>query len=193
MMAAAIAPCRGEPAAQGLDQLHHHRRRGRPGRQWHRRPDRVDARGRRAARSSAFSASRRIPTRMGEAIKIGRRGSLNGRLDVRGVQGHVAYPNPTRNPLTGLIAALKRIVDEQLDDGSDKFLPVQSGNHQHRHRQSDRQCRPSRSQRAVQCPLQRSAQCRLAVGAAARADRGDAGGQAGLAAISASSPMRMRS
>jgi succinyl-diaminopimelate desuccinylase len=41
--------------------------------------------------------------RMGEAIKIGRRGSLTGRLTVRGVQGHVAYPDMTRNPLTGLV------------------------------------------------------------------------------------------
>lgn len=63
------------------------------------------------------------PTRMGESIKIGRRGSLNGRITVRGVQGHVAYPNLTRNPLTGLIAAMKRIIDEQLDDGTENFAP----------------------------------------------------------------------
>lgn len=63
------------------------------------------------------------PARMGESIKIGRRGSLNGRISVRGVQGHVAYPNLTRNPLTGLVAALKRITEEQLDDGSDNFGP----------------------------------------------------------------------
>jgi succinyl-diaminopimelate desuccinylase len=63
------------------------------------------------------------PTRLGEMIKIGRRGSLNGRLTVRGVQGHVAYPHLTRNPVTGLIAALKRIIDEPLDQGSDNFAP----------------------------------------------------------------------
>jgi len=63
------------------------------------------------------------PTKIGEMIKIGRRGSLNGRLTVRGVQGHVAYPNLTRNPLTGLVAALKRIIDEPLDAGSDNFAP----------------------------------------------------------------------
>jgi succinyl-diaminopimelate desuccinylase len=63
------------------------------------------------------------PNRMGEAIKIGRRGSLNGRLTVRGVQGHVAYPDQTRNPLTGLIAALKRVIDEKLDEGSESFAP----------------------------------------------------------------------
>lgn len=63
------------------------------------------------------------PFKIGEMIKIGRRGSLSGRLSVRGVQGHVAYPHLTRNPLTGLIAALKRIIDEPLDKGSENFAP----------------------------------------------------------------------
>lgn len=63
------------------------------------------------------------PSKIGEAIKIGRRGSLNGRLAVRGVQGHVAYPHLTRNPLAGLIAVLKRIIDEPLDEGSENFAP----------------------------------------------------------------------
>ena len=63
------------------------------------------------------------PAKIGEMIKIGRRGSLNGRLTVHGVQGHVAYPHLTRNPLTGLIAALKRIIDEPLDQGSENFVP----------------------------------------------------------------------
>ncbi len=63
------------------------------------------------------------PSRMGEAIKIGRRGSLSGRLTVRGVQGHTAYPDRNRNPLTGLVGALKRIIDERLDDGSRNFAP----------------------------------------------------------------------
>ncbi len=61
------------------------------------------------------------PNRMGETIKIGRRGSLSGRLTVRGVQGHVAYPHLVRNPLTGLVAALKRITDERLDEGNENF------------------------------------------------------------------------
>ncbi|MGF1622548.1 MAG: succinyl-diaminopimelate desuccinylase [Rhodomicrobiaceae bacterium] len=63
------------------------------------------------------------PDRMGEAIKIGRRGSLTGRLTVRGVQGHVAYPARMRNPLTGLVAALNRIATETLDEGSENFAP----------------------------------------------------------------------
>jgi succinyl-diaminopimelate desuccinylase len=63
------------------------------------------------------------PDRVGEAIKVGRRGSLNGHLTVRGVQGHVAYPHRASNPLPGLIAALKRLDDERLDEGSEHFEP----------------------------------------------------------------------
>ena len=63
------------------------------------------------------------PSKIGEMIKVGRRGSLNGRLTVHGVQGHVAYPHLTRNPLSGLVAALKRIIDEPLDEGSENFAP----------------------------------------------------------------------
>jgi succinyl-diaminopimelate desuccinylase len=62
-------------------------------------------------------------TDLGETIKIGRRGSLNGRLTVMGRQGHVAYPHLANNPLTGLIAVLKRYLDEVLDEGSEGFDP----------------------------------------------------------------------
>ncbi|HEV3242516.1 MAG TPA: succinyl-diaminopimelate desuccinylase, partial [Methyloceanibacter sp.] len=62
-------------------------------------------------------------TRLGESIKIGRRGSLNGRLKVTGVQGHVAYPHLARNPLKGLVAVLARLYDQPLDFGSAYFSP----------------------------------------------------------------------
>ena len=62
-------------------------------------------------------------TRLGEAIKIGRRGSLNGRLTVTGVQGHVAYPHLAKNPLKGLVALLARLYDQPLDFGSAYFSP----------------------------------------------------------------------
>jgi succinyl-diaminopimelate desuccinylase len=62
-------------------------------------------------------------TRLGEAIKIGRRGSLNGRITVTGVQGHVAYPHLAKNPLKGLIALLARLYDQALDFGSAYFSP----------------------------------------------------------------------
>jgi len=59
--------------------------------------------------------------RLGESIKIGRRGSLNGTLTVTGVQGHVAYPHLANNPVKGLIAALARCYDTPLDFGSAHF------------------------------------------------------------------------
>ncbi len=63
------------------------------------------------------------PTRLGETIKIGRRGSLNGRLTVRGVQGHSAYPELADNPIPRLIAMLAAISAEPLDAGSEHFEP----------------------------------------------------------------------
>jgi len=61
--------------------------------------------------------------RVGDAIKIGRRGSLNSRLTVRGVQGHVAYPHLAGNPIKGLIQALSRLYEAPLDYGSAHFSP----------------------------------------------------------------------
>lgn len=61
--------------------------------------------------------------RLGEAIKIGRRGSLNGRLKVSGVQGHVAYPHLANNPVKGLLQILSRFYDAPLDYGSAHFSP----------------------------------------------------------------------
>lgn len=63
------------------------------------------------------------PDNLGDMIKIGRRGSLNGRLTVIGEQGHVAYPHLANNPLTGLVAVLKRYLDEPLDEGTENFAP----------------------------------------------------------------------
>lgn len=62
-------------------------------------------------------------TKLGETIKIGRRGSLNGRLTVKGVQGHVAYPHLAANPVKGLIRVLDRFYDEPLDHGTAHFSP----------------------------------------------------------------------
>ncbi len=61
--------------------------------------------------------------RIGEAIKIGRRGSLNGWLKVTGVQGHVAYPHLASNPVKGLVKILSRYYDSPLDYGSAHFSP----------------------------------------------------------------------
>jgi succinyl-diaminopimelate desuccinylase len=61
------------------------------------------------------------PTRLGEMIKIGRRGSLTGRLTVPGVQGHAAYPERADNPIPRLLAMLAALTTAPLDGGSEFF------------------------------------------------------------------------
>lgn len=58
---------------------------------------------------------------LGDTIKIGRRGSLNGTLIVHGKQGHVAYPERADNPVTGLVALIAALKAEPLDHGSELF------------------------------------------------------------------------
>ncbi len=61
------------------------------------------------------------PTTLGEMIKIGRRGSLNGTLTVYGVQGHTAYPHLADNPIHRLVTMLEVLTAWELDTGSDHF------------------------------------------------------------------------
>jgi succinyl-diaminopimelate desuccinylase len=63
------------------------------------------------------------PARLGEMIKIGRRGSLTGWLSVPGVQGHSAYPERADNPIPRLLAMLGALTTEALDGGSAYFQP----------------------------------------------------------------------
>jgi succinyl-diaminopimelate desuccinylase len=63
------------------------------------------------------------PERIGEMIKIGRRGSLTGHLTVHGVQGHTAYPQRADNPVHHLLRMLARAIETPLDTGSDHFEP----------------------------------------------------------------------
>lgn len=63
------------------------------------------------------------PQTMGEVIKIGRRGSLNARIKVRGRQGHVAYPHRADNPVHRLIRLLHELTAEPLDAGTRWFEP----------------------------------------------------------------------
>lgn len=62
--------------------------------------------------------------RVGDVIKVGRRGSLSGDLTLVGVQGHVAYPHLARNPIHESLGALKYLVDERWDDGTADFPPT---------------------------------------------------------------------
>ncbi len=60
---------------------------------------------------------------LGDVVKIGRRGSLNGKLTVTGTQGHVAYPERADNPLPRLVRMLDSLVDVLLDEGTAHFQP----------------------------------------------------------------------
>ncbi len=62
--------------------------------------------------------------RLGDMVKNGRRGSLSARLTVRGVQGHVAYPQLARNPIHQLAPALAALAATTWDDGNDHFPPT---------------------------------------------------------------------
>ena len=63
------------------------------------------------------------PEQLGQMAKIGRRGSLNGRLTVHGVQGHTAYPDLADNPAHRLVAILNALTAIPLDQGSAHFPP----------------------------------------------------------------------
>ncbi len=63
------------------------------------------------------------PARFGEMIKIGRRGSLNARLVVEGVQGHAAYPDFADNPVHPLLEMAYSLAATPLDDGTANFQP----------------------------------------------------------------------
>ncbi|MDA9643686.1 succinyl-diaminopimelate desuccinylase [Candidatus Pelagibacter sp.] len=64
------------------------------------------------------------PDKLGEMIKIGRRGSMNGRLSIIGVQGHVAYPQRANNPSTALVKILKELKEIKFDNGTKDFQPT---------------------------------------------------------------------
>ena len=61
--------------------------------------------------------------RLGDTVKIGRRGSVNMWIDVPGVQGHVAYPHRTENPIPPLARIIAELDGLHLDDGTDAFPP----------------------------------------------------------------------
>ncbi|MFO1426757.1 MAG: succinyl-diaminopimelate desuccinylase [Steroidobacteraceae bacterium] len=62
--------------------------------------------------------------RIGDTIKIGRRGSLSGRLTVHGVQGHIAYPQLAENPVHALAPALAELTSRTWDRGNEHFQPT---------------------------------------------------------------------
>jgi succinyl-diaminopimelate desuccinylase len=61
---------------------------------------------------------------LGDTIKVGRRGSLSGRLTVHGIQGHIAYPQFADNPVHRFAPALAELVTTRWDDGNEFFQPT---------------------------------------------------------------------
>ncbi len=61
------------------------------------------------------------PERIGEMIKIGRRGSMTVQVEAQGVQGHSAYPHRAKNPLHALVRLMDRLASHPLDQGTDHF------------------------------------------------------------------------
>ena len=61
---------------------------------------------------------------LGDTIKIGRRGSLSGRLTVHGVQGHIAYPQFADNPVHAIAPALAELAARTWDHGNEHFQPT---------------------------------------------------------------------
>ena len=62
--------------------------------------------------------------RLGDVVRVGRRGSLSGRLVVHGVQGHVAYPDKVRNPIHLVAPALAELATTGWDEGNAEFPPT---------------------------------------------------------------------
>ena len=64
------------------------------------------------------------PNKLGEMIKIGRRGSITGELTIIGSQGHVAYPDRANNPSNTMVEILKKIKEIRFDKGTKDFQPT---------------------------------------------------------------------
>jgi succinyl-diaminopimelate desuccinylase len=63
------------------------------------------------------------PNKLGEMIKIGRRGSLSGKIEILGTQGHVAYPHLSNNPINTLVNICKKLKEKKFDNGNKNFQP----------------------------------------------------------------------
>jgi succinyl-diaminopimelate desuccinylase len=63
------------------------------------------------------------PNKLGEMIKVGRRGSLSGSIIIFGSQGHVAYPHLSNNPINTLVKICKKLNEKKLDKGNKNFQP----------------------------------------------------------------------
>ncbi len=95
------------------------------------------------------------PKALGDMVKIGRRGSLNGTLIVTGTQGHVAYPALADNPVRRIVAIMAAVMARAARHRQRSFRSLQSGIHFGRRRQQDRQRHSGRGAGALQHQVQR--------------------------------------
>ena len=63
------------------------------------------------------------PNKLGDMIKIGRRGSYSGDITVYGIQGHVGYPHLANNPINSMLKLIEPLIEMKIDDGNDRFEP----------------------------------------------------------------------
>jgi succinyl-diaminopimelate desuccinylase len=81
-------------------------------------------RGRRESITWCLVGEPSCEAQLGDTVRIGRRGSLNGRLTVRGAQGHVAYPERADNPIHRSLSVLDELCRTRWDEGNEYFPPT---------------------------------------------------------------------
>ena len=118
---------RARRQAEGLDLVPDHRRRGRHRGQRHAQAAGMGGRARREF-DHCILGEPSNRDELGDTIKIGRRGSLNGTLIVTGKQGHVAYPQRADNPVRGLVTLIARAAGRAARPGSAQFDAVAISN-----------------------------------------------------------------
>ena len=64
------------------------------------------------------------PSQLGDVVRVGRRGSINGSITIHGIQGHIAYPHLAENPIHLAFKALDAIAAEEWDQGNEFFQPT---------------------------------------------------------------------
>ena len=104
------------------------------------------------------------PDRLGDMIKIGRRGSISGTVTVNGRQGHAAYPHLADNPVRGAMTLADALLQPGLRYGNEGFSADQSRNHHDRCRQPGDERHPGEGDLRLQHPLQRHLDRRNASG-----------------------------
>ena len=102
--------------------------------------------------------------RLGDTIRIGRRGSLSGIITVHGIEGHVAYPQLARNPIQQFAPVITELYAQPLDQGNEFFPPSSFQVVQDRGGRRRAECHPRQAHGALQYPLLDGLDLRAAAG-----------------------------